>query len=823
MRPLELRLRNFRSYAGEHVFDLRGRRLVAIVGPTGSGKSSILDAIAFALYARTPRAGRTTSELIGQRSEEATVTLRFRVDGREWEVQRQLKRRGAGQHLLTDEDGGVRLTMKAEVDRRIEQLLGLDFAAFTRSVLLAQGRFAEFLEARPGERDQVLKGVFGHDRVDRMREVARRRANEENGAADELGPAIGGLDEVRGRLAELEARRRDVAARAERLREAAPAVAEWDAAIRRSGETDAEVRQRREALDRLALPPRRRVGELVAEVVAGEAELETAAELVARRERLLATAEAALGELGEEERLLVEAARQVALLERSETESRSAREDVARAEARRAEAGTAAERAETAARRAAERAETVAGRLESLRAAEAAAETTLEAARRAHMADALRLHLHPGDPCPVCRRPVAEVPAPGGGDVAAASAERDRLRAARAAAEAEAQAARAAAQEAAGSAATARRRVADAVATVEQAAATAAARAAEVVALREEVTKLLGDGDPGELLGRRRRRLATAREEVTTARRELDDARRRHAAALTARQEAEAALLEARSRMAGVAAALGRTLRDVPAAGLPEALAELEEALLAEVRRLEERSAAADAMRREAEEAKARLLGELGLSGSFEAARSAVEREEAILQSEIAAARRRLEEGATLVARHAEHRRRGRLYETLAGELTDSRFVRHLLDADRRRLAELGSDRFAELSNGRYRFTEDGTFDVVDLAAAGSRRRADSLSGGETFLASLALALGLAEMVTRGGGRLDAFLLDEGFGSLDPEHLDLALDGIESLVASHADRLVVVVSHVAALRERVEDLIVLDRDPITGTTEVRHA
>ncbi len=355
MRPLELRLRNFRSYAGEHVFDLRGRRLVAIVGPTGSGKSSILDAIAFALYARTPRAGRTTSELIGQRSEEATVTLRFRVDGREWEVQRQLKRRGAGQHLLTDEDGGVRLTMKAEVDRRIEQLLGLDFAAFTRSVLLAQGRFAEFLEARPGERDQVLKGVFGHDRVDRMREVARRRANEENGAADELGPAIGGLDEVRGRLAELEARRRDVAARAERLREAAPAVAEWDAAIRRSGETDAEVRQRREALDRLALPPRRRVGELVAEVVAGEAELETAAELVARRERLLATAEAALGELGEEERLLVEAARQVALLERSETESRSAREDVARAEARRAEAGTAAERAETAARRAAER------------------------------------------------------------------------------------------------------------------------------------------------------------------------------------------------------------------------------------------------------------------------------------------------------------------------------------------------------------------------------------------------------------------------------------------------------------------------------------
>ena len=75
-------------------------------------------------------------------------------------------------------------------------------------------------------------------------------------------------------------------------------------------------------------------------------------------------------------------------------------------------------------------------------------------------------------------------------------------------------------------------------------------------------------------------------------------------------------------------------------------------------------------------------------------------------------------------------------------------------------------------------------------------------------------------MVARSGGRLDAFFLDEGFGSLDPEHLDRAMDGVGRLVAEDARRLVVVVSHVAEMREAVEDLIVLDKHPLTGDTVV---
>ncbi|MDH5504900.1 MAG: hypothetical protein OEY98_12855, partial [Acidimicrobiia bacterium] len=130
------------------------------------------------------------------------------------------------------------------------------------------------------------------------------------------------------------------------------------------------------------------------------------------------------------------------------------------------------------------------------------------------------------------------------------------------------------------------------------------------------------------------------------------------------------------------------------------------------------------------------------------------------------------------------------------------------------------SEQFEQLSGGRYRFSDDGDFNILDLNAAEQVRKSSTLSGGETFLASLALALALAEMVSRGSGRLDSFFLDEGFGSLDAEHLDLAMAGIESLVAGHEERLVVIVSHVPDMKDRIEDLLVLGKDPATGATIV---
>jgi exonuclease SbcC len=100
MRPLELRLKGFRSYRGEVTFDWRGRRLVGVVGPIGSGKSSILDAVAFALYGKTPTIEGNTKSLIHQLSDECHVELRFEVDGQVWRAVRALRRRGASGHQL---------------------------------------------------------------------------------------------------------------------------------------------------------------------------------------------------------------------------------------------------------------------------------------------------------------------------------------------------------------------------------------------------------------------------------------------------------------------------------------------------------------------------------------------------------------------------------------------------------------------------------------------------------------------------------------------------------------------------------------------------
>jgi exonuclease SbcC len=108
------------------------------------------------------------------------------------------------------------------------------------------------------------------------------------------------------------------------------------------------------------------------------------------------------------------------------------------------------------------------------------------------------------------------------------------------------------------------------------------------------------------------------------------------------------------------------------------------------------------------------------------------------------------------------------------------------------------------LDDGRqHRNVETGLVVVVLDAHTGEARQAASLSGGETFLASLALALGLAEVVSAqaGGVTLDTLFVDEGFGSLDAETLDIALAALEDLRSG--GRTIGLISHVESMRERI--------------------
>ncbi len=239
MRPLELRLRNFRSYFGsEAVFDFRHRSLVGMVGPIGSGKSSLLDAVAFALYGRTPSEGQATSRLIHQRADHGGVSSAFEVDGEIWEAVRVLRRKGQSQHALYryESDTAERRTGReghpgAPGQRPDQGAPRARLRHLRRSVLLAQGRFAEFLKGAPADRDRVLKGVFGHDRIDQMREVAKARSV----VARPRGAAIDGrlaqVDVLEAKVADRVAELEDIEARLEALAKAEPTVVDLELRI----------------------------------------------------------------------------------------------------------------------------------------------------------------------------------------------------------------------------------------------------------------------------------------------------------------------------------------------------------------------------------------------------------------------------------------------------------------------------------------------------------------------------------------------------------------------------------------------------------------
>ncbi|MFI9059739.1 SMC family ATPase [Streptomyces anulatus] len=163
-----------------------------------------------------------------------------------------------------------------------------------------------------------------------------------------------------------------------------------------------------------------------------------------------------------------------------------------------------------------------------------------------------------------------------------------------------------------------------------------------------------------------------------------------------------------------------------------------------------------------------------------------------------------------------EHERIARLAGLAAGTSADNerkmRLEAYVLAARLEQVAAAATARLQRMSSGRYTLVHSDArtggrraglgLHVVD-AWTGSERDTATLSGGETFFASLALALGLADVVTEeaGGVRLDTLFIDEGFGSLDDQTLDEVLDVLDSL--RERDRSVGIVSHVADLRRRI--------------------
>ncbi len=208
MKICRLRLRNLNSLAGEWVIDFEDRcysqGIFAITGPTGSGKTTILDGICLALYGATPRLGKIASdnEILSRGAGDCLAEVVFQVGPRRflatWSQQR--KRRGSGlapyRHQLSElQDGQYRILEEkpGQVPGRVASVNAMDFKQFIRTTLLPQGEVAAFLRAKGADRALLLEGLSGTEIYGEISKKVHSRCRDERASLQQLEARMGDL------------------------------------------------------------------------------------------------------------------------------------------------------------------------------------------------------------------------------------------------------------------------------------------------------------------------------------------------------------------------------------------------------------------------------------------------------------------------------------------------------------------------------------------------------------------------------------------------------------------------------------------------------
>lgn len=810
--------------------------IFGIFGDTGSGKSTILDCIGFALYGNVARSrSGSIADIIHYAADRAYVHFVFEIvfEGRrtQYRVERELRRKNAAQTLKVYEKKGDAFIVVSEGVRDgnafLERVIGLEQRDFEKCIALPQGEFAQFVKSA---------------RADRLKLVARLFDLEAYGE--------GLLKRTGGKMAQAREELSVVQARLEQFQEI---TAESNAALkektdRLTGENEAlrgalaALREKEKQLSvRVGL--RAEQDRLSAEMARLEEQKESMRALSDGLERL-GKASVAVRDAREAEN----AARRAQLCEQALTEAGKAEETAKKrlddalswnADAAEAEDRSLSERI-LQAKNDAFRAEELAkarkklSDIEQRLAQERAAfpgfsyESERERLERAIAAqgsgDFLAYAEQNGKAALLCgeyavfsgeltaltqkypaieedSRPLIEkyTALSQGGTTDFA-----RLRAQFEAAEAE------------------RERLRGELLSLEKAKGRYDRHLAEVQSLSEarmettERIRTLSEGfvPSAEPVSALEERLSALRRERKRRTQERDAAQSAYADALTKRTAAEEQTRAARESAASAQARLAQSLADgafsnaQEAAGLCRTYGDPDRARS----RVEEYKNTYAAVR-----SRLRELSKEDLSAATKEAHSALRaelsakeeraaqcaRELAVAQEELARGEEGLRRKKELETQRAALERTFSLYERLRKLLEGNKFMEFVAEEYLQTVAANASGRLLSLTDGRYFLRYEGGFFVGDNYNGGELRGVYTLSGGETFLVSLSLALALsAEICARSLRPIEFFFLDEGFGTLDEHLVDVVMDSLERLKNEHFS--IGIISHVEELKHRIE-------------------
>ncbi len=837
MRPVRLEFCGVNSFSEPAEIDFANLLqfgIFGIFGDTGSGKSTILDCIAFALYGEATRS-RTGSaaDLINDRLDRAYVNFEFEIvfegSRRSFRVEREIKRKNAAQSVRVWERKGETLSALAEGVREcnalLERIIGLEQKDFEKCIALPQGEFAKFVQEKRSDRLKLISRLFdleqyGERLVKRVNARAAEAGAEARLASARLEPfaevseesnaaLVRETEALRGResalsaaLARAREEEKRLAALLELRREKERTAARLRALEARSGEMAALG----EELSRLG-----RAAAVVAAAKEGarlrgraedaQAELVRAKEWATRAEdaQRALPADGAAQIDGELERLSEERARAVAAKETAERKAALERECSALSERYAAEERVPA--FDYAAEKKALDGELAAlGEGDLLRFLGERGKEALFKGEYAEFARELEelTARHPAigaDSAPLIQKYTSL--AQSGGDIDTLRreyAERERRR----------------------------KQCADRLIGLEQRRGqyelhlqrlaqlgAERKRAEEELAACEEKlagAPLLLEEIDGALSRRRREkrelteRTARVREDCAKAAASLAAAGERAAAARTALEESRARYREA--------LAAGGFSDDREAGELVEkygdakAAEEKLSAYRAEVAAVRARNGELEG--RDCSEASEERLAKTRADlAAAEKEYRTVGKELALKEDSLRRGVEALAQKRILAEREASARAARELYEKLKKLFENNRFMEFAAEEYLQTVARNASGRLLGLTDGRYFLRYEGGFFVGDNFNGGKLRAVSTLSGGETFLVSLSLALALsAEICAKSLRPIEFFFLDEGFGTLDARLVDTVMDSLEKLKSENFS--IGIISHVEELKHRID-------------------